>query len=99
MLPFDNLLAGPKHEYFSDGLAEDLITDISKVLGLRVIARNSTFSMKGRSVDVGEIGKILGATHIVEGSVRRQRDTVRISVQLIGVADETHVWAERYDRC
>ena len=98
VLPFVNMSGDKKQEYFSDGLTEDLITDISKVSGLRVIARNSTFSYKGKSPDVREVGKDLGASHVIEGSVRKAGGTVRITVQLISAADGSHVWAERYDR-
>lgn len=98
VLPFDNMSNDKEQEYFSDGLTEDLITDISKVSGVRVIARNSTFSYKGKSLDVRAVGKDLGATHIVEGSVRKVGGTVRITVQLIDASDGSHIWAERYDR-
>lgn len=98
VLPFVNMSSDQEQEYFSDGLTEDLITDISKVSGVRVIARNSTFSYKGQSPDVRAVGKALGATHIVEGSVRKAGGTVRITVQLIDAADGNHIWAERYDR-
>lgn len=98
VLPFNNFSDDKDQEYFSDGLTEDLITDISKVSGLSVISRNSTFSYKGLSPDIRDVGKALGASHIVEGSVRKAGDTVRITVQLINATDGQHIWAERYDR-
>lgn len=98
VLPFNNFSDDKDQEYFSDGLTEDLITDISKVSGVRVIARNSTFSYKGKSQDVRAVGKELGASHVIEGSVRKAGGTVRINVQLINAADGNHIWAERYDR-
>lgn len=98
VLPLDNFSGDPEQDYFSDGLTEDLITDISKLSGMRVIARNSTFSYKGKAADVREVGAALGATHVVEGSVRKAGDTVRITVQLIDSTDARHLWAERYDR-
>jgi TolB-like protein len=97
VLPFDNLSDDPQQEYFSDGMAEDLITDISKMSGVAVTARNSSFAFKGQSVDVKEIAKQLGVGHIVEGSVRKMGDRLRINAQLIDCADGHHVWAERYD--
>lgn len=98
VLPFTNFSDDKEQEYFSDGLTEDLITDISKVSGIRVIARNSSFAYKGVSQDLRKVGAELGASHIIEGSVRKGGGTVRINVQLINAADGTHVWAERYDR-
>lgn len=98
VLPFNNFSDDKAQEYFSDGLTEDLITDISKVSGLSVIARNSTFSYKGQSRDVREVGKTLGASHIIEGSVRKSGKTIRITVQLVKASDGQHIWAERYDR-
>jgi len=97
VLPFDNLSDDPQQEYFSDGMAEDLITDISKISGLFVIARNSSFAFKGQSVDVETIAEQLGVKHILEGSVRKMGDKVRINAQLIDAASGGHIWAERYD--
>ncbi len=82
VLPFDNLSDDPQQEYFSDGMAEDLITDISKISGVSVTARNSSFAFKGQTVDVKEIAKQLGVKHIVEGSVRKMGDRLRINAQL-----------------
>jgi len=98
VLPFENMSNDKDQEYFSDGLTEDLITDISKVSGVRVISRNSTFSYKGQSPDVRAVAKDLGVTHVIEGSVRKAGGTVRITVQLIDAGDGNHIWAERYDR-
>lgn len=97
VLPFDNMSDDPQQDYFSDGMAEDLITDISKISGLAVTARNSSFAFKGQSLDVKEIAKQLGVKHIVEGSVRKMGDRLRINAQLIDGADGRHLWAERYD--
>jgi TolB-like protein len=97
VLPFDNLSNDPEQEYFSDGMAEDLITDISKISGVSVTARNSSFAFKGQSSDAKEIAKQLGVGHIVEGSVRKMGDRLRINAQLINGADGRHIWAERYD--
>lgn len=97
VLPFDNLSNDPEQEYFSDGLVEDLITDISKISGLFVIARNSSFAFKGQAVGVKEIAEQLGVKHIVEGSVRKMGSKLRINAQLIDAATGGHLWAERYD--
>jgi adenylate cyclase len=97
VLPFDNLSNDPDQEYFSDGLVEDLITDISKISGLFVIARNSSFAFKGQAADVKEIANKLGVKHVVEGSVRKMGSKLRINAQLIDAASGGHIWAERYD--
>jgi len=97
VLPFDNMSGDADRAYFSDGITEDLITDLSKVAGLVVIARNSTFQYKGKAHDVREIGKALNASYVLEGSVRRSGETVRVNAQLIDAATGAHVWAERYD--
>jgi len=98
VLPFSNLSGDPEQEYFSDGLTEDLITDLSRIAGLSVIARYSTFPYKGRAVRVEEVGRELGVSHVLEGSVRRSGDRVRINAQLIDATNGSHLWAERYDR-
>lgn len=98
VLPFDNMSADPEQEYFSDGIAEDIITDLSVISGLRVIARHSTFVYKGRPVTIREIGDDLNVRYVLEGSVRRQGDRLRITAQLIDVASEGHIWAARFDR-
>ncbi len=97
VLPFDNLSDDPELGYFADGMTDDLITDLSKLSGLFVIARNSTFAYKGLSVDIRNIGKELGARYVMEGSVRRVGDVVRINAQLIDADTGGHLWAERYD--
>lgn len=98
VLPFTNMSPDAADEYFSDGLTEDIITELARFRDCRVIARNSTFQYKGRPVDVAEIGRTLAAHYIVEGSVRRARDRLRVTAQLIEAATGTHLWAERYDR-
>ncbi|MCH8997384.1 MAG: tetratricopeptide repeat protein [Proteobacteria bacterium] len=98
VLPFDNLSGDPEQEYFVDGMTEDLITDLSQVSGLLVIARNSVFTYKGRAVNVQQIGRELGVKYVLEGSVRRAGNRIRINAQLVRTVDGTHVWAERFDR-
>jgi adenylate cyclase len=98
VLPFQNISGDADQEYFSDGITEDLITDLSKLSGLLVIARNSTFTYKGRPVDVRQVGREFQVTHVLEGSVRRAGGRVRITAQLVEAANGHHVWAERYDR-
>jgi adenylate cyclase len=98
VLPFDNMSGDPEQGYFADGLAEDLITLLSKLAQLTVIARNSSFSYKGRSVKVQEIARDLGVRYLVEGSVRKAGNRVRVTAQLIDCRDGGHLWAERYDR-
>ena len=98
VLPLDNMSADPEQECFADGLAEDLITDLSRIAGLQVIARNSTFTYKGRPVSVAQVGRELGVRYVVEGSVRKVDNRVRITAQLIDAATGMHVWADRYDR-
>jgi len=97
VLPFDNLSGDPNQEYFTDGMTDDLITGLSKLKGLLVIARNSTFTYKGKSVKVQQVAEELGVRYVVEGSVRRAGEQVRINVQLIEAATGHHLWAERYD--
>ena len=98
VLPFQNMSGDAEQEYFSDGITEDIITDLSKLSGLMVIARNSTFTYKGKPVDVREVGKRFGVSHVLEGSVRRAGGRVRITAQLLESGTGHHVWAERYDR-
>jgi adenylate cyclase len=98
VLPFTNMSGDPEQEYFSDGISEDIITDLSKIAGLMVIARNSSFSYKGRSVDVRSVGRDLGVRSVVEGSIRRAGNRVRITAQLTDAATGAHLWADRYDR-
>jgi adenylate cyclase len=98
VLPFQNMSGDPEQEYFSDGITEDIITDLYKLSGLMVIARNSAFTYKGKPVDVREVGKRFGVSHVLEGSVRRAGGRVRITAQLLESGNGHHVWAERYDR-
>ncbi len=98
ILPFTNMSGDPEQEYFSDGISEDIITDLSKIGGLTVIARNSSFTYKGRPVDVRSIGRELGVRAVLEGSIRRAGNRVRITAQLIDSASGGHLWADRYDR-
>jgi adenylate cyclase len=98
VLPFTNMSGDPEQEYFSDGISEDIITDLSKIAGLMVIARNSSFAFKVRSVDVRTIGRDLGVRAVLEGSIRRAGNRVRITAQLIDAGTGAHLWADRYDR-
>jgi adenylate cyclase len=98
VLSFDNLSGDPGQEYFADGIAEDLITRLSAWRTFPVIARNSSFTYKGKPVDVKQVSRELGVRYVVEGSVRKVGDRVRISAQLIDATTGAHVWAERYDR-
>jgi len=98
VLAFENLSGDPEQEYFADGIAEDLITELSRLRWLQVTARNSSFSYKGQSPDIREVGGDLGVRYVVEGSVRKGGERVRITAQLIDTATGNHIWAERYDR-
>ena len=98
VLPFQSMPSDPEQEYFADGLVEDIITTLSKLSDLRVIARNSTFAFKGQAVDVREVARQLGVRYLLQGSVRHGTNRMRVSAQLIDARDGTHVWAERYDR-
>ncbi len=97
VLPFNNMSNDPEQEYFVDGITEDLITDLSKISGLFVIARNSTFGYKGKSPDVRQVAKDLGIRYVLEGSVRRSGDELRINAKLIDATTGGHIWADRYD--
>jgi adenylate cyclase len=98
VLPFSNLSQDPTQEYFSDGVTEDLITGLSKVSGLFVIARNSVFTYKGKAVKVRDVGRDLGVRYVLEGGVQRSGSRVRITAQLVDATTGYHIWAERYDR-
>jgi TolB-like protein len=98
VLPFVNLTGDPAQEYFVDGVTEDIITELSKFQAFRVIARNSTFHYKGQAIDVRHLGEALDARYVVEGSVRRSPERIRVSVQLLDATDGDHVWGETYDR-
>jgi adenylate cyclase len=97
VLPFENMSDDPRQSYFADGIAEDLMTNLSRVSGLFVIARNSTFAYRGTSVDVRNVARDLGVRYVIEGSVRRAADQIRINVQLIDAESGGQTWAERYD--
>ena len=98
VLPFDNLSGDAEQQYFSDGIADDVITDLSKIAQLFVIARNSSFTYRGKSVKVQDVSRELGVRYVVEGSARKVGNRVRLAVQLIDGSTGGHVWAERYDR-
>jgi adenylate cyclase len=98
VLPFTNMSGDPEQEYFSDGITEDIITELSRFRSLFVIARNSSFAYKGHAVNVGRIGKELGVAYVVEGSVRKAGNRMRITAQLVETSTGNHIWAERYDR-
>ena len=98
VMPFDNMSGNPANDYFSDGLAETTLDMLSQVPDLKVIARTSSVAFKGKPTDMREIGRKLGAAHLLEGSVQQAGDTVRITVQLIRAKDGVHLWSQRYDR-
>jgi TolB-like protein len=98
VLPFVNLSGDPKQDYFSDGLTEDILTELSRARGLRVLARNTTFQYKGKAVDVSKLGRDLGVRYVLEGSIQRTSDRIRVSAQLIDAETGSHVWADRFDR-
>jgi TolB-like protein len=98
VLPFQNMSADPEQEYFTDGITEDIITELSRFHSLFVIARNSSFSYKGKSPDIRQVGRELGVRYVLEGSVRRAGGRVRVTAQLIDTSTGNHIWAERYDR-
>ena len=98
VLAFNNMSGDPEQEYFSDGISEDIITDLSKLSELHVIARNSTFIYKGKPVDVKQVGRELGVRYVLEGSVRKSGNRVRVTGQLIDATNGTHIWADRFDR-
>jgi TolB-like protein len=98
VLPFVNLSADPEQEFFSDGLAEEIINALTQVSGLKVIARTSAFAFKGKNEDIRRIAETLGVTNVLEGSVRRSGGRIRVTAQLIQATDGTHIWSQRYDR-
>ena len=98
VLPFANMSGDAEQEYFSDGISEDIITDLSKVSALHVVSRNTAFSFKGKNVDLGQITRQLNVSHVLEGSVRKAGGRVRITAQLVDGASDGQIWAERYDR-
>src|SRR5215213_7326419 len=98
VLPFTNMSGDPEQEYFADGVVEDIITALSRFKWLFVIARNSSFTYKGRAVDIKQVGRELGVRYVLEGSVRRSGNRIRITGQLIEALSGRHIWAERFDR-
>jgi adenylate cyclase len=97
VLPFDNLSGDPEQEYFSDGMTDDIITDLSKISDLMVISRNSAFTYKGKELKIPIIAKELGVRYVLEGSVRRAGNEIRINAQLIDAVSDQHIWADRFD--
>src|SRR5262249_49686562 len=97
VLPFSNLSNDPDQEYFADGITDDLTTDMSRISGSFVIARHTAFTYKGKSIDAKQIGRELGVRYVLEGSVRRTGDHVRVNVQLIDSETGAHLWADRFD--
>src|SRR5262249_59912251 len=98
VLPFANLSGDPQQDYFSDGITEDITTELARFSELMVIGRNSAFQYKGKAVDLRQIGRELDARYVVEGSVRRTGDRIRITAQLVDAMTGAHRWAQRYDR-
>jgi adenylate cyclase len=98
VLPFQNMSGDPEQEYFADGMVEDIITELSRIRWLFVIARNSTFTYKGKAVDVKQVARELGVRYVLEGSVRKAGNRVRVTAQMIDATSGAHIWAERYDR-
>ena len=98
VLPFQNMSGDPEQEYFADGIIEDIITELSRFHSLFVIARNSSFSYKGKSPDLRQVGRELGVRYVLEGSIRKASNRIRVTGQLIDTLTGNHIWAERYDR-
>ncbi|MBR0751459.1 winged helix-turn-helix domain-containing protein [Bradyrhizobium jicamae] len=98
VLPFQNLSGDPDQDYFADGMVDDIITGLARIKWLFVIARNSTFTYKGRAVDVRQVGRELGVRYVLEGSVRKMGNSLRVTAQMIDASNGAHIWAERYDR-
>jgi adenylate cyclase len=98
VLPFANMSGDPEQEYFSDGITEDIITDLAKVSALAVVSRNTAFTFKGKPIEIAQVARQLRVSHVLEGSVRKAGNRVRITAQLIEGATDSHLWAERYDR-
>jgi TolB-like protein len=98
VLPFTNLSNDPAQDYFADGVTENLTTDLSRIRGSFVIARNTAFTFKGKSVDAKEIGKELGVRYVLEGSVQRDQNRVRVNAQLVDVDSGAHLWAQRFEK-
>ena len=96
-LPFQNMSGDPEQEYFADGMVEEIITALSRIRWLFVIARNSSFAYKGQAIDIKQVGRELGVRYVLEGSVRKAGNRVRITAQLIEALDGAHLWADRFD--
>ena len=97
VLPFANLSNDPNQDYFADGITENLTTDLSRIRGSFVIARNTAFTFKGKAIDAKQIGKELGVRYVLEGSVQRDQGRVRVNAQLIDAASGAHLWADRFE--
>ena len=98
VLPFTNMSGDPEQEYFTDGVSEDIITELSRFQSLFVIARNSSFTYKGKAIDIKQVGKELGVRYVLEGSIRKAANRIRVTAQLIDTLTGSHIWAEKYDR-
>src|SRR5207244_2196465 len=98
VLPFVNMSSDKEQDYFSDGLSEELLNQLARIPHLRVIARTSSFSFRGKEVDVATIAKALNVANVLEGSVRKSANTLRITAQLVRTADSSHLWSQTYDR-
>jgi adenylate cyclase len=98
VLPFTNLSNDPEQQYFADAITEDLTTDLSRIVGMFVISRNTAFAYQGKRVDTKQIGRELGVRYVLQGSVRRSANQVRVNAQLIDAERDAHLWAERFDR-
>src|SRR5262249_15008488 len=97
VLPFQNMSGDPEQEYFADGMVEEIITALSRIRWLFVVARNSTFTYKGQAIDIKQVGRELGVRYVLEGSVRKASGRVRITAQLIEAETNAHLWADRFD--
>ena len=98
VLPFANLSNDPEQQYFADGITEDLTTDLSRIADMFVISRNTAFTYRNKPVDTKQIGRELGVRYVLEGSVRRSGNQIRVNAQLIDAETDAHLWAERFDR-
>jgi adenylate cyclase len=98
VLPFQNMSGDAEQDYFADGMVEEIITALSRFKSLFVIARNSSFTFKGRAVDIKEVGRMLGVRYVLEGSVRKASDKIRITGQLVDAVTGVHLWADRFER-
>jgi adenylate cyclase len=98
VLPFENMSGGPEQQHFADGMVEEIIAALSRFKSLFVIARNSSFTFKGKTVDVKQVGRMLGVRYVLEGSVRKAGGEVRITGQLIDTVTGNHIWADRFER-